>query len=340
MSTPIKLRLGTRASQLALWQSNWVRDQLIARGIEVELIEIRTTGDIATQPLAQIGGQGLFTKRLQDALLNQEIDLAVHSLKDLPTEDHPQLTIAAIPEREIRNDALIVAAASGSIASTPNNVPVTTNFTQATLSPKNTSRSESAGHNPFANLATGATIGTGSVRRAAQLLHLRPDLKIVDIRGNVDTRLKKLDTGEYDAIILAAAGLTRLGWKDRITYPFPFHELTPAVGQGALGLETRTDDSATIEMLQPLNHPASYHAAIAERAMLRTLFAGCLSPVGAETTFSEDQLSLRGVVLSRDGQQKMEAERSGPLDQSTQLGVAVAEALLNDGAGVLLSRDV
>jgi len=313
MPNPTKIRLGTRASQLALWQSNWVRDQLISRGVEVELIEIRTAGDIATEPLAQIGGQGLFTKRLQDALLNQQIDLAVHSLKDLPTEDHPQLCIAAIPPREIRNDALIVAAAQ-----------------QATAA------ADSSPNDLLMNLRNGATIGTGSVRRAAQLLHLRPDLNIVDIRGNVDTRLKKLDAGEYDAIILAAAGLTRLGWKDRIGYLFPFHDLTPAVGQGALGLETRSDDSSTIELLQPLNHPDSFYAAIAERAMLRTLFAGCLSPVGAETTVSGDELSLRGVVLSRDGRQKIESQLSGPLVNAKELGVDVAETLFKNGAGPIL----
>ncbi len=315
MPSSKKIRLGTRASQLALWQSNWVRDQLKARGIEVELIEIRTAGDIATEPLAQIGGQGLFTKRLQDALLNDEIDLAVHSLKDLPTEDHPQLCIAAIPPREIRNDSLIVSA---------------------TL--KSADDSERSTSNPFSNLRNGALIGTGSVRRAAQLLHLRPDLNIVDIRGNVDTRLKKLDAGDFDAIILAAAGLTRLGWNNRIDYLFSFRELTPAVGQGALGLETRADDSSTIELLQPLNHPDSFFAALAERAMLRKLFAGCLSPVGAETTVSSNELTLRGVVLSRDGQQKVESQLSGPLTKPAELGVAVAEELLKNGAGELLKR--
>ena len=303
MPTDKRIRLGTRASQLALWQSNWVRTQLVQRGVSVELIEIRTEGDDATQPLAQIGGQGLFTKRLQVALLNDEIDLAVHSLKDLPTEDHPQLRIAAIPPRETREDVLV------------SNRPTT-----------------------LQTLPENSVIGTGSVRRAAQLLNLRADLKIIDIRGNVDTRLKKLDNGDYDAIVLAAAGLTRLGLADRITYRFPSDELMPAVGQGALGLETRADDPVTIEMVAPLNDPPSYGAAISERAMLRKLFAGCLSPVGADTHLNGDQLTLRGIVLSRDGQQKISAERTGDLSHAENLGVTVAELLLKKGAGILLKR--
>lgn len=304
MPSTSAIRLGTRASQLALWQSNWVKAQLEKRDITVELIEIRTEGDIQTQPLAQIGGQGLFTKRLQIALLNNEIDLAVHSLKDLPTEDHPDLTIAAIPPREVRNDALVTNHA-----------------------------------NTFQELPTGAVIGTGSVRRAAQLRHLRDDIEIQDIRGNVDTRLKKLDAGEYDAIILAAAGLTRLGWQNRITYQFETTELLPAVGQGALGLETRSDDSSTIDALNSLNDPDSYSTAMAERSMLRKLFAGCLSPVGADTMVRGDQLTLRGAVLSHDGFQKIEVELVDAVNNFNKLGIKVAEQLLVQGADELLKRD-
>jgi hydroxymethylbilane synthase len=303
MTTNKTIRLGTRASQLALWQSHWVRAQLEQCGVTVELVEIRTEGDVATQPLAQIGGQGLFTKRLQVALLNHEIDLAVHSLKDLPTENHPRLRIAAIPPRETREDVL-----------------VSNRWTNVPTLPEN------------------SVIGTGSVRRAAQLLNLRADLKIIDIRGNVDTRLKKLDRGDYDAIVLAAAGLTRLGLADRIVYRFPPDELMPAVGQGALGLETRVDDPATIELVAPLNDPTSYFAAISERAMLRKLFAGCLSPVGADTQVVGDQLTLSGIVLSRDGQQKISATLSSDLSNAENLGVTVAEMLLEKGAGALLKR--
>ncbi len=295
------IRLGTRGSQLALWQSNWVKCELEKTGISVELIKIKTEGDIKTGSLAQIGGQGLFTKRLQIALLNDEIDLAVHSLKDLPTEDHPKLMIAAVPLRETVTDALV--------------------------------------SNRFKNLGdlpSQAIIGTGSVRRAAQILHLRPDLEIRDIRGNVDTRLKKLDDGEFDAIILASAGLIRLGFEDRISHTFSPSELVPAVGQGALGLETRRLDADTISQIKILNDLPSFHRAMAERTMLRTLYAGCLSPVGALTNVEGDQLQLKGAVLSHDGKHKIECEETSELDQSNSLGQRVAEKLLDAGAAQYL----
>lgn len=295
------IRLGTRGSQLALWQSNWVKCELEKTGISVELIKIKTEGDIKTGSLAQIGGQGLFTKRLQIALLNDEIDLAVHSLKDLPTEDHPKLMIAAVPLRETVTDALV--------------------------------------SNRFKNLGdlpSQAIIGTGSVRRAAQILHLRPDLEIRDIRGNVDTRLKKLDDGEFDAIILASAGLIRLGFEDRISHTFSPAELVPAVGQGALGLETRRLDADTISQIKILNDLPSFHRAMAERTMLRTLYAGCLSPVGALTNVEGDQLQLKGAVLSHDGKHKIECEETSELDQSNSLGQRVAEKLLDAGAAQYL----
>ncbi|MDA7918176.1 hydroxymethylbilane synthase [Mariniblastus sp.] len=295
------IRLGTRGSQLALWQSNWVKCELEKLGVSVELITIKTEGDIQTGSLAQIGGQGLFTKRLQVALLNEEIDLAVHSLKDLPTEDHPQLTIAAVPPRETVADAL-----------------VSNRFTS------------------LQDLPPQAVIGTGSVRRAAQLLHLRPDLEIRDIRGNVDTRLKKLDAGEFDAIILASAGLLRLGFEKRISYKFPPNELVPAVGQGALGLETRRTDEATISRIASLNDPVSFHRAMAERAMLRTLYAGCLSPVGALTHVHNGLLQLKGAVLSHDGEHKIECEETSDLEQSNSLGQRVAEKLIEAGAAKYL----
>lgn len=299
------IRLGTRGSQLALWQSNWVKSELEKTGISVELIKIKTEGDIKTGSLAQIGGQGLFTKRLQVALLNEEIDLAVHSLKDLPTEDHPQLTIAAVPPRETVADAL-----------------VSNRFTS------------------LQNLPPQGVIGTGSVRRAAQILHLRPDLIIRDIRGNVDTRLKKLDDGEFDAIILASAGLHRLGFENRIAYTFPTDELVPAVGQGALGLETRKTDTMTISKIASLNDPISFHRSMAERAMLRALYAGCLSPVGALTQFHNEQLQLKGAVLSHDGKHKIECEAASDLNQSNSLGENVAQKLMDAGAAKYLqSRD-
>ena len=265
MSQPI--RLGTRASKLALTQSNWVKSQLESHGHAVELIEIKTEGDIKTGPLAQIGGQGLFTKRLQIALVEKEVDLAVHSMKDLPTEDHADLMIASVPERENTSDALICRD----------------------------------GIEDFQSLPQGAKIGTGSVRRAAQLLHLRPDLKIHDIRGNVDTRLEKLTSEGFDGIILACAGLNRMGLSERVTHAFSETELLPAVGQGALALEVRKSDQATDEAVKKLSHDESFWRAMAERSMLRRLFAGCLAPVGAVTRIADGQLSLTGVVLSRDG---------------------------------------
>ncbi|MCL4123997.1 UNVERIFIED_CONTAM: hypothetical protein GTU68_049020 [Idotea baltica] len=296
------IRLGTRASKLALTQSNWVKAQLESLGNEVQLIEIKTEGDVKTGPLAQIGGQGLFTKRLQIALLESEIDLAVHSLKDLPTEDHPDLKIAAVPPRENTADALIGRD----------------------------------GVNDLASLPEGAKVGTGSVRRAAQLLHLRPDLQIFDIRGNVDTRLQKLTSEGFDAIVLACAGLNRMGLADEISYAFAETELLPAVGQGALGLEVRGADQATIAAVGQLNDEASFHRAMAERSMLRRLFAGCLAPVGAVTVVDSGQLTLTGVVLSTDGVTRINATKSLPVAESAELGVAVAELLLEQGADALL----
>lgn len=297
------IRLGTRGSKLALWQSNWVKTQLESSGVTVELIRIKTEGDVKTGSLSQIGGQGLFTKQLQVALLENKIDLAVHSLKDLPTEDHPDLKIAAVPPRETTADAMV-----------------------------------SLKHQDFESLPQGAKVGTGSVRRAAQLLHLREDLIIEDIRGNVDTRLQKLKDENFDAIILASAGLTRLGLSDRITYQFSPDQLMPAVGQGALGLEIRTQDKKANEIVGSLNHDASFHRAMAERSMLRTLFAGCLAPVGAKTTVEGNALTLEGIVLSRDGKERIHAVETMALSESTALGCSVAKSLISQGADKLLSR--
>ena len=301
------IRLGTRASKLAMWQSNWVKSQLEKLGHSVELIQIKTEGDVTAGPLAQIGGQGLFTKQLQIALLEEQIDLAVHSLKDLPTEDHPDLTVAAVPKREDTADAFV----SNRFAS-------------------------------LEELPDKAVIGTGSVRRAAQLKHLRSDLEIRDIRGNVDTRLKKLDGGNFDAIILAAAGLKRLGLEHRIAHFFEPDQLLPAVGQGALGLETRKFDIATVSIVRQLSDPDSYHRAFAERSMLKTLFAGCLAPVGASTTAvsvnGSSRLTLTGVVLSIDGTERLQSTDTMPLEESSKLGKMVANQLLEQGADRLLKN--
>ena len=301
MTSSSTIRLGTRGSKLAMWQSTWVKQALEGLGCSVELVQIKTEGDVATGSLSQIGGQGLFTKRLQIALQDKEVDLAVHSLKDLPTQDAEGLSICAIPERETTADALV-----------------------------------SNKFKSLKDLPPGAVVGTGSVRRAAQVLHLRSDLKISDIRGNVDTRLRKLDEGEYDAIVLAAAGLTRLGWQDRITTRFSPDELLPAVGQGALGLETRTDDGQTNAIVGQLNHAESFASAMAERHMLRALFAGCLAPVGAVTAVDDETLTLTGVVLGTDGQTRIETSASSSLDDHAALGQRVAKELVDNGADVLL----
>lgn len=295
------IRLGTRGSKLAMWQSQWVKAELERGGQAVELVTIKTEGDVAPGPLSQIGGQGLFTKRLQQALQNDEVDLAVHSLKDLPTEDAEGLQIAAIPHRETPLDTLV----------------------------SNTAAS-------IEDLPQGAIVGTGSVRRAAQLLHHRPDLDIRDIRGNVDTRLRKLDEGQFEAIVLAAAGLTRLGWQERIRQILPADVMLPAVGQGALGLEIRSNDAATHAAVELLNHPDSFAAAMAERWMLRTMFAGCLAPVGARTEIANGSLTLTGVVLSRDGRERIEGAQTLPTKDHIALGKAVAEQLIEKGAGRLL----
>ena len=306
MSSELKtIRLGTRGSKLALWQSNWVKGQLEKIGCSVELIRIKTQGDVKTGPLAQIGGQGLFTKQLQIALHENQIDLAVHSLKDLPTENAAGLTIAAIPERETTEDAICCK--------------------------------QGANLESLDALSEKAIVGTGSVRRAAQILNLRPDLDIRDIRGNVDTRLEKLDSGDYQAIVLAAAGLTRLGLEDRISFRFDQNQILPAVGQGALGLETRTADDATRDVVSKLNHRESFSAALAERSMLRRLFAGCLAPVGARCEIDNDLLTLTGVVLSRDGKVRTEFSDSMPLDDFEKLGISVAEKLIANGADKLLA---
>ena len=295
------VRLGTRSSPLARWQAEWVAAQLSALGVSVEMIHITTQGDVKTGPLGQIGGQGLFTKEIQRALLAGEIDLAVHSLKDLPTADEPGLSIAAVPTRENINDVLV---------------------------------------GPFRSiqeLPQRARVGTGSLRRRAQLLHQRPDLQLLEIRGNVDTRLRKLDAGEYDAIVLAQAGLSRLGLAERIAYVIPPQLMLPAVGQGALGLETRSDDERTIQLLQPLNDAATKQAVTAERTLLQGLRAGCLAPVGAWGRREGDHLRLQAVVLHPDGKQRLTAESDSPPHDAAELGKKVADELLQQGAAALIS---
>src|SRR5690606_20816905 len=275
---------------------------LTALGIDVEMIHITTQGDVKAGPLGQIGGQGLFTKEIQRALLDDRIDLAVHSLKDLPTEHVEGLTLAAVPERESPGDVLVCNVAKSLDA-----------------------------------LPAGARVGTGSTRRKAQLLHARRDLQILDIRGNVDTRLRKLDAGEYDAIVLAEAGLTRLGLTERIRQVLPRELILPAVGQGALGIECRASDAATLSLLTPLNDAATRAAVLAERAMLRALRGGCLAPVGASGRREAGMLKLEGVVLSADGQQRLYAAHTALPGAAEVIGEEVAAQLLAQGAADLIA---
>lgn len=301
MSSP-SLRLGTRASPLARWQAEWVAARLTECGVAVDLVPITTQGDVKSGPLGQIGGQGLFTKEIQRALLEQKIDLAVHSCKDLPTAEVEGLAIAAVPERESTSDVFLSTKADG-IESLPHR----------------------------------ARVGTGSLRRKAQLLHLRPDLVIEDIRGNVETRLRKLDDGEYDAIVLAEAGLKRLNLAHRIAQVIPQSIMLPAVGQGALAIETRVDDNRTRKLIAALDHFQTHQAVLAERRLLLALRAGCLAPVGALARVADSLLKLDAVVLSPDGKRRLVEGGSSDLSDAVQLGMQVADELLARGAAELIA---
>lgn len=268
----------------------------------IELVPITTQGDVKAGPLGQIGGMGLFTKELQRALLDNQIDLAVHSLKDLPTEPVAGLSLAAVPERESTADVLLSAKFSN-----------------------------------LESLPQRARVGTGSLRRKAQLWHSRPDLQVEDIRGNVETRLRKLEEGEFDAIILAAAGLKRLGLADRITQVLPQSLMLPAVGQGALGIEARADDADTQQLLAPLNHENTHQAVLAERTMLLALCAGCLAPVGALALADGEQLSLQAVVLSPDGRRRIHAGAVTAANEAVYLGQIIAEELMAQGAAEMIA---
>ncbi|GIW96774.1 MAG: porphobilinogen deaminase [Pirellulaceae bacterium] len=298
----MKLRIGTRASKLALWQAEWVAEALRRHGHDVELIHIRTEGDRTSQSLRAVGGRGVFTKAIQQALLANQVDVAVHSLKDLPTEPVPGLCLAAVPPREDTSDCLITRHQC-----------------------------------PFTSLPAQARIGTGSLRRAAQLLHWRHDVVIADIRGNVDTRLQKVHDGELDAIILARAGLNRLQLTEHIAEVLPTERMLPAVGQGALGLECRQEDAETHQALRALDDNATHRAVLAERHVLRHLMAGCLAPVAAVAVVGKDQLTLRARVLSPDGRQCVEAQQTGPDSDPIAVAEAVTRQLRDAGAEELIA---
>jgi hydroxymethylbilane synthase len=297
------LRIGTRGSQLALWQANHVRQLLERAGEKAELEVIRTSGDRITDvPLALLGGKGLFTKEIEEALLARRIDLAVHSLKDLPVELPLGLVLGGVTRREDPRDAL-------------------------------TSRTGQR----LAELPRGARVGTSSLRRQVQLKHLRGDLSIVPLRGNLDTRLRKLDAGHYDAIVVAAAGLKRLGWEPRVTQFFEPDEMIPAIGQGALAIEVRADDAAIRSVLATLHDAETATATSAERAFLRRLGGGCQVPIAAHARITGSELRLVGLVATPDGSASVRGSLVGPSGQAEALGTRLAEQLLAQGAAEILA---
>jgi hydroxymethylbilane synthase len=303
--------IGSRGSKLALWQAEWVRSQLNALHpqADVRIEIIKTTGDVMkSEPLKNIGGKGVFTKELEEALLDERIDLAVHSLKDLPTILPEALGIAAITEREDPRDALVLRHDGIEIA-----------------------------RPSILNLREGAVVGTSSPRRLAQLKNLRPDLSVKELRGNVDTRLRKLDAGDYDAIILASAGLRRLGFESRISAAISPEEMLPAVGQGALGIEIRASDEETGELLSPLNHAPTRAACTAERALLRALGGGCQLPIAGHAAATHaGQLRLEGLVAKVSGALIIRDAIEGQESAAQELGHTLGARLLERGATSLL----
>jgi len=300
------IRIGTRASKLALRQSEWVKDEIEATHphVNVDLIRIKTRGDkILDSPLSKIGGKGLFVKEIEDALLDKRVDMAVHSMKDVPAELPDRLILSTFPKREDPADVLI-----------------------------------SIGGQTLDQFPHQARVGTSSLRRGAQLLHVHPDIELVPLRGNVDTRLRKLETENLHAIILAAAGLKRLGLSNRITQTLPFDQVLPAVGQGALGIETRRDDEQTVNLLQFLDHKPTRIAVTTERAFLKELEGGCQVPIAGLAQLDEDKLRFQGMVAEIDGSRILREEIIGTKDQAEEIGVALAGRLLDSGADSILEK--
>jgi hydroxymethylbilane synthase len=299
-------KIGTRGSQLAIAQSEWVKKKIETRHprIHVDLIRIKTTGDkMLDTPLSKIGGKALFVKEIEEALLRKSVDLAVHSLKDVPAELPEGLMLSATPKREDPRDAFV-----------------------------------SVRYQTIQDLPPGAKVGTSSLRRKAQLLTIRHDLEIVPLRGNVDTRLRKLKEGEIQAIILAAAGLKRLGIEKHITHVIPSLQMLPAIGQGTLGLEVRRDDEQTVRLLKFLNHEETEVTVKAERAFLRELEGGCQVPIAAFCRYRDGVLHLSGMVSELDGSQTVKDEMTGEKEQAEQMGVILARKLLNSGADKILAH--
>jgi hydroxymethylbilane synthase len=299
-------RIGTRGSKLALTQSEWVKREVQTRHpeVRVELVKIKTKGDkILDSPLSKIGGKGLFVKEIEDALLKNDVDLAVHSLKDVPAELQEGLKISVYPKREDPRDAFV-----------------------------------SRHFKAVKDLPQGASVGTSSLRRSAQLLHMRPDLHIVPLRGNVDTRLRKLDSGDLQAIVLATAGLKRLGLSDRITTPLSPEAVLPAIGQGVLGLELRVDDEKTRNLISFLNDLETELAARAERAFLKELEGGCQVPLAGYARVERDLMVMDGMVAELDGSKILRQEIRGAKERPEDLGISLARQLIAAGADRILEK--
>ena len=300
------LRIGTRGSKLALTQSELIKKEIerVHSNVQVELVRIKTTGDkILDSPLAKIGGKGLFVKEIEEALLNERVDLAVHSMKDVPAALPEGLILATFPAREDPRDAFV-----------------------------------SVKYGNLEQLPQGARVGTGSLRRAAQLLHIRPDLELVPLRGNVGTRLRKLEGGEFQAIILAAAGMRRLGFEDRISQLLSTEQMLPAIGQGALGLEVRHDDEQTIGLIDFLNDEETQVTVKAERAFLKELEGGCQVPVAAFSRLNGERLDLEGMVAELDGSNVIRDKITGEKNEAEDMGIRLARRLLASGADEILER--
>jgi hydroxymethylbilane synthase (EC 2.5.1.61) len=296
------LRLGTRKSKLALWQANFVKEKLEALGCKVELVPITTTGDkILDAPLAKIGGKGLFVKEIENALLAGEIDLAVHSLKDVPITIPEGLTLSAITEREEPYDVLI-----------------------------------SRNGKKLEELPSGAVVGTSSLRRQVQIKRRRRDLKVEILRGNVDTRLRKLKEGLYDAIVLAYAGVKRMGLSGEISQVL--EDFIPAVGQGSLAIETRAEDERVINFVKVLNHEESWLRAVCERAFLRELQGGCQVPIGAYAWIEGDRVKIKGFISDLEGERFLEGYEEGGLQEAEEVGKRLAQRLLREGGEEILKE--
>ncbi len=299
------LRIGSRGSILARWQAEFVRKQLFQlTGMEAEIVIIRTSGDKMQQaPLTQIGGKGIFIKELEEALLEESVDLAVHSVKDIPTETPGRLFFPAVCRRDDVRDCLV-----------------------------------SNHGTPLANLKQGARVGTSSLRRQAQLRHYRPDLDIRELRGNVDTRLRKVESGEYDAIVLSKAGLDRLGWSAKISEPLATEISLPAVGQGAIAIESRVKDQEAAEILGKLDDQETRTVIIAERALLAALQGGCQVPLGAWARMERGELLMEAVVCSVDGVQYVRQKATAPPSEAAELGQRMAALLIDGGARNILDE--